>query len=67
MQVKSSKETFNLSLKKKRFIAQKAYISCRRIREKIVSLTNLNKYLDYDTSENELNIHECANKGSEKL
>jgi len=34
----------------KRFIAQTVYIVCARINYKIVSATNLNKYLHYGTS-----------------
>ena len=35
------------------FIAQKVYTVCSRTNYKTVSVTNLNKYLHYGTSENE--------------
>jgi len=34
---------------------------------KVVPVTNLNKYLHYDTSETRVNINISANNGSEKL
>ena len=53
--------------KKKRFIAQKVYTVCKRTSNKAVPLTNLNKYLHYDTSKTGVNINIRANNGSEKL
>jgi len=38
---------------KERFITQTVYTGCTRINNKIVSVTNLNKYLHYGTSGNE--------------
>jgi len=39
-----------LSFPSKRFIAQTVYTVCTRINYKIVTVTNLNKYLQYGTS-----------------
>jgi len=52
---------------KKRFIANTVCTACRRTSYKIVRLTNLNKYLNYDTSETEVNVNISANNSSEKL
>jgi len=43
------------------------YTACSRTSYEIVPLTNLNKYLDSDTSETEVNINVSVNNGSEKL
>ena len=49
------------------FITQEVCTACSRASYKIVPLTNLNKYLHYDTSETEVNINISVNKGNEKL
>jgi len=49
------------------FITQKVCITCSRTSYKIVPLTNLNKYLHYDTSKTEVNINISLNNGSVKL
>jgi hypothetical protein len=51
---------------KKRFIAQKRYTVCTRIDYKIFPFTSLNKYLNCDTSEEEMNINTSASNGREK-
>ena len=48
-----------------RFIRKKLCTSCSRTSYKIVTLTNMNKYLHYDTSGTEVNIKTNVNKGSE--
>jgi uncharacterized protein YeeX (DUF496 family) len=42
-------------------------MACSRTSYKIVPLTNLNKYLHYDTSETEVNIILSVNNDSEKF
>jgi len=51
----------------KKRITQKVCIACSRTSYKIGPLTNLNKYLHYDTSETEVNINISVNNGNEKL
>ena len=50
-----------------RFITKKVCTSCSRTSYKIVNLTNLNKYLHYDTRETEVNINININKGTENF
>ena len=50
-----------------RRITQKVCKACSRTSYKIVPLTNLNKYLHYDTGETEVNINIHVNNGSEKF
>jgi hypothetical protein len=54
---------------KSRFIAQSVYTVCSRINDRIVPLTNFNKYLYYGTSgpKEYICINIGANNGSEKL
>jgi hypothetical protein len=47
------------------FITQKVCTACSNTSYKIVPLTNLNKYLYYDTSETEVNINISVNNDSE--
>jgi len=43
----------------KRFSAKKARTACSRTGYKIVPLTNLNKYVQNDTTETGVNIKKC--------
>jgi hypothetical protein len=49
-----------------RCIAHKVCTECSRTGYKIVSLTNVNKYLHNDTSETEVNVYTCVNGGSDR-
>jgi len=55
------------SFSSKRFIVQQVCTACTRTSYKIVPLTNLNRYLHYETSETKVNINISANNSSEKL
>jgi len=48
-------------------ICCKESTTCSRTSYKIVSLTDLNKYLHNDTSEKEVSVKISVNNGSEKL
>jgi len=51
----------------KRFVAQKVYTACTKTSYKIVPLTNLSKYVNYDTTEMEMNVRISATNNNEYL
>jgi len=51
---------------KKKFYCTESIAACTWTRYNIVPLTNLNKYLRYDTSEPEANVNISFNNGSGK-
>jgi hypothetical protein len=51
----------------KRFIAHEVYTACTGTSSRIVPLTNLNKYLNYNTSETGVGLNVTVSNGSEKL